>query len=122
MINLDFSTNLGNDPFARYKRHKIIVKHEGKKTILLNLDQLSKDLDRDEKTIGSFLAKSLGTRFKLNSKLKKSILSGNFNSEQIDDLIQKFVEIDILCKTCGNPETDASTKKCKACGAHNKCD
>jgi translation initiation factor 2 beta subunit (eIF-2beta)/eIF-5 len=67
MINIDFNDKLTSDPFARYKRHKIQIKQEGsgngKVTILVNLSQLAKELNRTEKVIGSFLAKSLATQF-----------------------------------------------------------
>lgn len=123
MINIDYSSNLNSDPFARYQRHKAQIKQEGsgngKLTILLNLSHLAKDLEREEKTIGSYLAKSLGTRFKFNTKDKKFVLNGHFTCEQIDSLIQKFIEADVLCRTCANPETHPTTKICKACGTKN---
>lgn len=121
MLIMTFKEKLVDDPFSRYRRHKATIKQEGsgngKTTIITNLNQIAKDVERDEKSIGSFLAKKLGTRFKIDSKTKRTIINGHFTSDEIDSLIQNFIETKVLCKICGNPETDSVQKVCRACGS-----
>ena len=122
MISINYSDKLEIDPFSRYMRHKIQTKIQGsgngKKTILLNLIQLAKELVRDEKTIGSYIAKSLGTRYTI-SKNNQSCICGHFSSRDIDIVIQKFIESQVLCVICGNPETKLNKDNivCLACGS-----
>lgn len=114
------SSDLMNDPFSRYKRPKTQSKQEGsgngKVTIFLNLNEIAKSLNRTEKTIGSYISKNFGTTFRFDKKSKRYMINGHFTSDQIDKIVQKFIDTKIICKQCGNPETDLDLGACKACG------
>ena len=102
------------DPFFRYKRETIIINNSRGFTIIKNLDNISKSLERDKKQILSFLSKKLGTST-TNEKLR-----GNFTFQQLEELLEIYINKFILCSSCSNPETIQNEKKltliCKACG------
>ena len=106
------------DPFYRYKRERIVVSSgKAKTTILTNLDVIAKQLNRSPADLLSYLQKKTATS--AFTKPIGYILKGEFSADTLDDLIDEFIEAEVLCSTCGNPETDIDSKKrtCRACGA-----
>jgi translation initiation factor 2 beta subunit (eIF-2beta)/eIF-5 len=110
MVNIP-RTNI--DPFARYQREKIVITIIKGYTIITNLDSIAHSLNRTSKDIISFLASNLGTRGSEN-KLRGS----NFTVAQLEDKLEVYIINNVLCKTCGNPEThvEKSKLRCLACG------
>ncbi len=112
------------DPFYRYKMPKILSKNEGNKTRLLNIDSVSKALERHEVFLLKFLGYELGTNTNINSK----ILNGFFTESVIQETIYKFINTYVCCSKCSNPETilfvlrDKLRTECKACGSKIKID
>ena len=51
------------------------------------------------------------------------IIRGNYTSEYLDILIEEYIEKNVICNICGNPETIIlnikNKKKCKACGSES---
>jgi translation initiation factor 2 beta subunit (eIF-2beta)/eIF-5 len=111
-----------NDPMYRYKMAPVILKDEGAGnglvTILVNLDEIANDINRDPFMIMTYLASVLGC--KQEQKNNKWILCGRFMKETIQNNIYDFISYFVLCK-CKNPETDFVveknniTLKCRAC-------
>ncbi len=114
MINIDDS----DDPFYRYKMPQIEITHNLKqrRTLIQNIVAVGKALGRDPKMIGKYLAKSLSTQV----KYKRSVLEINGLKEQneLQDILQIFINKWVLCQKCQNPETDLDKNEmnCKACG------
>lgn len=102
------------DPFYRYRRPILSVKPgKANTTILTNIDDVAKAIARSPREIVSYFKTSLGTSGNDNS------LKGSFSSAQLEDLLEEFIEENVLCPTCGNPETFFDKKgnmNCKACG------
>jgi len=110
-----------NDKFYRYKMPEIIVSREGKRTVLANLDQVAKSLHRDPFQIMKFIGMSLGCIPTIDGT--KCILNGSFDSDRVQAMIYEYIDIFVLCKECGNPETKFQClegrleRKCNSCGA-----
>lgn len=105
----------------RFEIPKVSVTREGVRTILRNLTQIAKILNRSEDHIYKYLVKSLGTAgFVDNGRL---ILQGKFTEEEIQKEINEYVKIYVLCKECNAPDTELMKEervlflRCLACGA-----
>ena len=112
------------DPHYRYKMPPLVIRVVGSgngiKTILDNLDDISKALKRPPELILKYLGieKSSQTKF----KNQEYIINGEFLAKELQNLIDKFIDGFVLCNKCQNPETKFSIKKklirkkCNACG------
>ena len=101
-----------NDVFYRYKMPTVRTQVKGNGTIILNIDQIALALDRSPVTIMSFIGKRLGTASSKNE------FRGVFTASQIKRYLQEYIEVNVLCGKCENPETIVTPKgrQCKACG------
>lgn len=113
------SKNIGNsiDPFYRYRRPISIVTHRKNFTIIKNLTEIAKALETEPDYILHYI--KLTKSVSITNKLEiKSVIQ----LEQIEDLIDKFIDEFILCENCILPEIvikPSHTKlyfSCKACG------
>lgn len=113
------------DGFYRYKMPFVEVKIEGKgiKTVISNIVDIGKALDRPPSYLCKYLGVELGVQTQMKIKDNKYILSGKFEKNHIQDLLDGFIKMFVLCHDCGNPETKlriTSKKliesKCIACG------
>lgn len=101
------------DPFYRYKRPVLKTKlGKANTTIIENLDDVSRALNRPSPTILSFMKTKLGTSG------QKATLKGSFSTQELEDVLEAFIEKDVLCRVCGNPETVDG--RCSACGNSGK--
>jgi len=113
-----------DDPFYRYTMPALRVKVEGRgkmiKTVLLNLEDISNDLERPVEYLLKFIGLELGAQ--VEAKNNKYIIGGDRKVEEIYKVFDSFIEKYILCVVCKNPETNLATKKgnitltCRACG------
>jgi|LakMenE18May11ns_1017448.scaffolds.fasta_scaffold9935445_3 translation initiation factor 2 beta subunit (eIF-2beta)/eIF-5 len=107
------------DPFYRYKMGKVIITKEKTKIIFTNIDKIAKELDRTSQEIVSFLKKFFGTSFTYSDG--KANTTKQLSQEELQNAIYEFIEINILCRKCSNPETEIVEEKnkkimrCKAC-------
>jgi translation initiation factor 2 beta subunit (eIF-2beta)/eIF-5 len=109
------------DPFMRYKRDLLTITHtskQGGQTHLTNVDVVAKQLGRDSNILMKYFGKCLGVR----SDVRTNIIQGVHDRNVLEELLEKYIELSILCKTCHNPETDvvvgkkSTVLKCHACG------
>lgn len=105
----------------RFEIPKVSVTKEGVRTILRNLNQIAKTLNRSEDHIYKYIVKSLGTAgFVDNGRL---VLQGKFTEEEIQKEIDEYVKNYVLCKECNAPDTELIKEervlflRCLACGA-----
>lgn len=128
-INIDRNST---DVFYRYKMPEIEIKVEGRgngiKTVLVNIEEISKSLDRKPWHLTKYLSYELGTLGSFDEVTRKHIINGSHTKEKVQEHIFRFIEEFILCKSCErNPETvlftDSNRKqiqqRCKACGKVN---
>jgi translation initiation factor 2 beta subunit (eIF-2beta)/eIF-5 len=102
------------DPFYRYRREKLRLEPRGKKTHLLNLPKIAQQLNRTPEELISLFKKSTGsTMYPKNNQI---VINGNFTVDQLETILESYIEDHVVCSTCGNPET-TSAGRCLACGS-----
>lgn len=112
------------DTSFRYKMPAIEITNEGAgfKSTIVNIVTIAKSLNRQVKDIISYMQKNLGTSIKYDAKKEKAYINGEFTKAQLQGHLQKFIEIFVLCQSCGLPETKFIVDKkklktdCSACG------
>jgi len=124
------------DPSYRYKMPKLVTKIEGKgngiKTNIPNLSDVAKSLRTLTEYPLKFMAHELGTQmiFKEKGNEITSIISGSFQADDLQQLLDKFIEKYVLCSKCKYPEMVLKVKKslgiiygsCAACGCKSELD
>ncbi len=117
-----------NDPNYRYKRNILDIRYSGKgkntKTILVNL----KDIAKQIYTMPNYISKFFSYRFAtvVTNKNKEWFLKGTYTLKELEEKLEDFITLFIICDTCNAPETGIIVKKeeirmfCYACGSKNK--
>lgn len=133
---MKININGSDDPSYRYQMSSVIIKIEGRgngiKTILINIQDICKSLDRPLSHIIKYIGCELNTNSYYDKDIDKVILKGSFSRDIIQDIIYKYIYNFILCNKCNNPETVYKIRKknklytiklkCKACGESTKID
>lgn len=110
-----------DDPFYRYKREIVSLSRgvgKGGSVVWSNFGKVCGQLNRSPKTIGSYMAKRLGA--KVTCKDETLVIFKVVSVKDVEDLLEKYVLMSVVCKRCENPETDEKTMYCEACGFHPK--
>ena len=116
--------SVSDDPFYRYKMPHVTTKIQKSKTVIVNLDEISKSLNRQSTHLLRHLSHSLCTQSSFDKKNMTYKLNGHHEEATIQRVIFEFVRRFILCSTCNNPETEFVIDcrlymQCKACGNKN---
>jgi translation initiation factor 2 beta subunit (eIF-2beta)/eIF-5 len=119
-----------DDFFYRYKMPKLKVKIEGRgngiKTIIDNIEEISKSLNRPSIYIIKYFGIELGTNIQYILKNNCYKINGYHKSTDLKKLLYLFINKFVLCTECNNPETVFNIKNktlfqsCKACGKNIK--
>lgn len=108
-----------DDFFYRYTRHTIQVSYLSKRngvTCITNLDQISKEIERECKDIIKFFQKKCGLSILNNSDLNVYEINSKISVATLEEYLEEYISKYVLCSQCGLPETDAVTYSCHACG------
>uniref|UniRef100_A0A8C1JHU0 Eukaryotic translation initiation factor 5 n=1 Tax=Cyprinus carpio TaxID=7962 RepID=A0A8C1JHU0_CYPCA len=117
-----------SDQFYRYKMPRLIAKVEGKgngiKTVIVNMVDVAKALNRPPTYPTKFFGCELGAQTQFDAKNDRYIVDGSHEANKLQDMLDGFIRKFVLCSECDNPETDlhVNAKKqtigssCKACG------
>ncbi|XP_075049049.1 eukaryotic translation initiation factor 5 [Mixophyes fleayi] len=117
-----------SDQFYRYKMPRLIAKVEGKgngiKTVIVNMVDVAKALNRPPTYPTKFFGCELGAQTQFDVKNDRYIVNGSHEANKLQDMLDGFIKKFVLCPECDNPETDlhVNAKKqtignsCKACG------
>ena len=120
--------------FYRYKMPELITKVEsrgnGIKTVLVNLSDIAKALARPTTYPCRYIGYTLGALVDMNETTDRFIVNGKHSDDDLNALLDGFIDKYVLCKHCGNPETILTVSKdqsqlrlkCKACGGLTKVD
>ncbi|KAI8356881.1 eukaryotic translation initiation factor 5 [Mortierella sp. GBAus27b] len=130
MANLNIGGQ-SDDAFYRYKMPKLISKIEGKgngiKTVIPNMSDIAKALNRPSTYPTKYFGCELGAQVKCDEKTDRYIVNGAHDAPKLQQLLNGFIQKFVLCPSCGNPETDIIVDKsstiqmqCNACGRRNK--
>jgi len=104
----------------RFKLDKIKGHLEGKKTILVNLRQIAKQLNRKLEHLLKYLLRELATPGKIVRG--RIILGSKFSASLINKKIKKYLSEFVICSECGKPDTElieierVTYLKCLVCG------
>jgi len=121
------------DDFHRYKMPALIAKVEGRgngiKTVIVNMNDIAKALDRPPEYVTKFFGFELGALTTIDPAKDRYIVNGKHDQPKLAQALDGFIERFILCKKCvRNPETKMITKagnielQCKACGNRSPVD
>lgn len=123
MLNIVHRSTEFHDPCYRYKMPRLETQVQGKskRTVLLNLFDISKALDRDTDEIVKYLGCRLGV------STTPCSIKGEHAATTLQNVLQDYIESYILCRNCNSPETRYKLKRhqehkllclrCAACGA-----
>jgi translation initiation factor 5 len=107
---------------------KLLAKVEGKgngiKTVIVNMLEVSKSLNRPPMYAIKYFGGVLGAQVSYDSKNDRYIVNGSHEASRLQDLLDGFIQKYVLCPSCSNPETVLTvhakksliTTSCKACG------
>ncbi|OYT34801.1 MAG: translation initiation factor IF-2 subunit beta [Candidatus Aenigmarchaeota archaeon ex4484_52] len=106
---------------TRFQIPRFISFIEGNKTIIKNIDEVSKTIRREQNHLMKFMANELASQgLKTDTGLK---FIGKFSNSMINKKLDKYVSIYVLCPACKKPDTSIIKInhvvfiKCDACGA-----
>lgn len=115
------------DLYYRYKMPRLVSKIEGKgngiKTVVSNMVDIAKALNRSPVYVTKFFGSEVGSLTVCDEKAGRFIVNGAHEAEKLQNVLDGFIAKFVLCPSCENPETDLSVSKdgtiwrnCKACG------
>lgn len=123
--------NIGGDAADasyRYKMPRLINKIEGRgngiKTVIPNCVDIAKALHCHPAYVTKFFGIELGAQSKYTAATERSVVNGAHTAPDLQKLLEKYIDVFILCPTCRLPEIKWEVKKgnikidCAACG-HN---
>ncbi|MEM3378619.1 MAG: translation initiation factor IF-2 subunit beta [Candidatus Bathyarchaeia archaeon] len=93
----------------------------GMRTIISNFKDVAEVLDRDPQHILKFLTRELATAATIQES--RVIFQGKFQQDSLERLLQRYMEIFVICPVCRRPDTKIVKEKrlsflvCNACGA-----
>jgi len=93
----------------------------GNRTFLYNFREISDRIRRDSTIVLKYLSKELGTSGVIEGDY--AVFKGRFSNEPIEKLVRSFVEKEVLCPVCKQPDTRVVREGrirflvCDACGA-----
>ncbi len=105
----------------RFEIPRVKVQREGNRTVIKNLGQIAKTLNRSEDHLYKYMVKSLGTAGILEGG--RVILQGKFTEDEVQSELDGYVKGYVLCRECQSPDTEFRKEervlfvKCLACGA-----
>jgi len=121
------------DAFYRYKMPALVAKVEGRgngiKTVIVNMADIAKSLDRPASYTTKFFGFELGALTTIDPEKDRYIVNGKHDQSTLAKALDNFIERFVLCKKCGrNPETkmllrsDTIILHCIACGNRSPVD
>ncbi|TRY50495.1 Translation initiation factor eIF-5 Tif5p/ZnR+W2 domain-containing protein [Cryptosporidium tyzzeri] len=123
MLNIPSTVD---DPNYRYKMPKLVSKIEGRgngiRTKIVNMADIARSLKRPPAYPTKFFGCELGALSKWEDKEERSIVNGAHQQNDLQRLMDKFIQMYVLCPNCELPEIDIIVKKervsckCNACG------
>lgn len=106
---------------ARFEIPKVKGHVEGNKTIIINFNQICTIFRRNPQHLLKFLQRELATPAKISDS--RLVLGRKLSAGLINQKLNEYTEIFVLCKECGKPDTQILKEdkvlvlKCTACGA-----
>ena len=105
----------------RFEIPKVSGHIQGNKTIINNFSEIVKTLNRQPEHLLKFLQRELATPATIENK--RLIFARKLSSSLINQKIELYTRIFVICPECGKPDTQMMKEnkvlrlKCLACGA-----
>jgi len=99
----------------------VATQPDGAFTRITNLDELADALSRDAEHVHRYVQSELGTAGQFEDGTGR--YNGSFSGEDLDAVVDGYVQEYVLCSECGLPDTRLVTEnrtqmlRCDACGA-----
>lgn len=126
MMNIAGSKAI-DDPEYRYKMPRLVGKIEGRgngiKTVITNCVDIASALHRSPAEVCKFFGCELAAQSKYDPMTERAVVNGAFDSGLMQNHLNKYIELFVLCPSCRLPETKYKYKnqmiyhKCLACGS-----
>lgn len=103
----------------------IVTRREGKgagKTVLCNISDVAKHLQRSVEEIMHYFSFELGARGTFDNHRKEGFINGPHSAHSLQILLSKYIDEFVICVGCGLPETIYTTdsrylyQDCGSCG------
>jgi len=107
------------DPSYRYTMTRLNVVRQKNRTVIDNVNDVCKDLEREPKLLMDFFKKKLGVAFIFKDGCWGT--SADVKYDQLFNALREFIEYYVLCEKCKLPETNIEFNKgemmmsCKCC-------
>jgi len=105
----------------RFEIPKVKGHIQGNKTIIINFIPIANSLNREPEHLLKFLLRELATPGQIDKQ--RIIFNRKIKSTQINQKIEQYTNIFVLCQECKKPDTKLikegriNSIKCMACGA-----
>ncbi|KAK1444230.1 eukaryotic translation initiation factor like protein [Babesia gibsoni] len=114
-----------DDPNYRYKMPKLQSRIEGRgngiKTNISNMGDIARALKRPPTHATKFFGCELGAMSKFEEGEEKALINGAHTERALTQILDKFIEMYVLCAECNLPEIDVVIKKGTLCSRCNAC-
>lgn len=108
---------------------KIEGKGNGIKTVIPNMSDVARSLQRPPAYPTKFFGCELGAQTSFDEKADRYIVNGAHDASRLRELLDTFIDKFVLCGSCKNPETNLIINKgdfiirdCQACGQRTNVD
>merc|ERR1712228_484550 len=116
-----------DDPEYRYKMPLVVGKIEGRgngiKTVIPNISDVALSLHRSPGEVNKFFGCELGAQTTYSAETDRAVVNGAHTNQTLQNHIKRYIDIFVLCPSCGLPETEYKIKngvifhRYAACGA-----
>ena len=105
----------------RFKVPGVQIMVQGNRSIWQNFQEIINILNRPGKEVLKYVSGQLATAGNIEGS--NALFNGKFSSEQVEDVLNHYIESYVICPVCGRPDTSTSKEgtayymNCTACGA-----
>lgn len=109
--------------YSRFVIPTIDARIQGKITVVQNLSEVSKLINRDPDMLAKYLLREFGTMGSRDDQ--RLLMKGQFRQPQIQEKFEEFLNLYVICPECGRPDTRIIQEmrvnflKCEACGSRH---
>lgn len=108
------------DPFYRYRRERVkIMTARANTTVITNFAVVCQQIERPQEHVAKYIKACAAA----SATVKNGVLvvKGEHTATSLDNCVEDYIGVYVLCGVCRNPETDfdakTASKQCRACGA-----
>ena len=108
---------------TRFVTPQVRARIQGKTTVVQNLSEVSKAINRETSMLAKYLLREFGTMG--SNDAQQLLMKGQFRPSQIQEKFEDFLIQFVICPECGRPDTRILQEmrvnflKCEACGSRH---